>query len=28
MVAVVQTFGGLLNVHPHVHSLATRGGWD
>jgi hypothetical protein len=28
MVAVIQTFGGLLNVHPHVHALATRGGWD
>jgi hypothetical protein len=28
MVAVVQTFGGLLNTHPHVHALATRGGWD
>jgi hypothetical protein len=28
MVAVVQTFGGLLNVHPHVHALATRGGWE
>jgi hypothetical protein len=28
MVAAVQTFGGLLNVHPHVHAIATRGGWD
>jgi hypothetical protein len=28
MVAVVQTFGGMLNVHPHVHALASRGGWD
>jgi hypothetical protein len=28
MVAAVQTFGSLLNVHPHVHALATRGGWD
>jgi hypothetical protein len=28
MVAAVQTFGSLLNAHPHVHALATRGGWD
>jgi hypothetical protein len=28
MVAVVQTFGDLMNVHPHVHALATRGDWD
>ena len=26
-VAVVQTFGGQLNLHPHVHALVTRGGW-
>ncbi len=28
MVAVVQTFGDQLNIHPHVHALVTRGGWD
>ena len=27
MVAVVQTFGDQLNMHPHVHALVTRGGW-
>ena len=27
MVAVVQTFGDQLDLHPHVHALATRGGW-
>ena len=27
MVAVVQTFGDQLNIHPHVHALVTRGGW-
>jgi Putative transposase/Transposase zinc-binding domain len=27
MVAVVQTFGDQLNLHPHVHALVTRGGW-
>ena len=27
MVAVVQTFGDQLNLHPHVHTLVTRGGW-
>ncbi len=27
MVAVVQTFGDELNLHPHLHPLATRGGW-
>jgi hypothetical protein len=27
MVAVVQTFGDQLNLHPHVHALLTRGGW-
>ncbi len=26
-VTVVQTFGSRLNVNPHVHSLASRGGW-
>lgn len=26
MVAVVQTFGDQLNMHPHVHALVTRGG--
>ena len=25
MVAVVQTFGDRLNIHPHVHALVTRG---
>ena len=28
MVAVVQTFGDQLNLHPHVHALVTRGGWN
>jgi len=27
MVAMSQTFGDQLNPHPHVHALATRGGW-
>jgi hypothetical protein len=27
MVAVVQTFGDQLNLHPHVHALVTCGGW-
>jgi hypothetical protein len=27
MVAVVQTAGDLGNWHPHVHALASRGGW-
>ncbi|MGH9369678.1 MAG: IS91 family transposase [Thermoanaerobaculia bacterium] len=27
MVAVIQTFGDKLNLHPHVHALVTRGGW-
>jgi len=26
MVAVVQTFGDQLNLHPQVHALVTRGG--
>jgi len=28
MIAVVQTFGDDAGWHPHVHALATRGGWD
>lgn len=24
---MVQTFGDQANYHPHVHALATRGGW-
>jgi hypothetical protein len=28
MVTVVQTAGDLLAWHPHVHALASRGGWD
>ncbi len=27
VVSVVQTFGDRANFHPHVHALATRGGW-
>ncbi len=27
MVAMSQTFGDQLNIHPHVHALVTRGGW-
>ncbi len=27
MVAMSQTFGDQLNLHPHVHALVTRGGW-
>jgi diadenosine tetraphosphate (Ap4A) HIT family hydrolase len=27
MVAVVQTFGQRVNFHPHVHAIASRGGW-
>jgi len=27
-VAVPQTFGSLINPHPHVHCLASRGVWD
>ncbi len=23
-----QTFGSVLNVHPHAHCLASRGVWD
>ena len=28
VVAVPQTFGSVLNVHPHAHCLASRGLWD
>jgi hypothetical protein len=28
MVSVVQTFGEAARFHPHVHGMATRGGWD
>ena len=28
MVAAVQTAGDLLNLHPHVHAIVPRGGWD
>jgi hypothetical protein len=28
VVAVPQTFGTLINPHPHVHCLASRGVWD
>jgi Putative transposase/Transposase zinc-binding domain len=28
VVAVPQTFGSVLNVHPHAHCLASRGVWD
>jgi hypothetical protein len=28
MVVVAQTAGDLLNVHPHLHGLAPRGGWE
>src|SRR3970040_647740 len=27
VVSVVQTFGDRANFHPHVHALASRGGW-
>jgi hypothetical protein len=27
MVAVIQTFGSTINFHPHVHAIASRGGW-
>jgi len=27
VVSMVQTFGDRANYHPHVHALATRGGW-
>ena len=28
MVAVVHSSGDLLECHPHVHAIASRGGWD
>jgi hypothetical protein len=28
MVVVTATAGGLLNLNPHVHAIAPRGGWD
>ncbi len=28
LVAVPQTFGSLINPHPHVHCLSSRGVWD
>jgi hypothetical protein len=28
MVAAVQTAGDALGLHPHVHAIAPRGGWD
>jgi hypothetical protein len=28
VVAVPQSFGSVLNVHPHTHCLASRGVWD
>ena len=28
VVAVPQTFGTLLNPHPHLHCLASRGVWN
>ena len=28
VVAVPQTFGSILNPHPHIHCLASRGVWD
>jgi hypothetical protein len=27
MVVAPQTFGSSVNVHPHVHAIASRGGW-
>lgn len=27
MVVVPQTFGSSINAHPHVHAIASRGGW-
>jgi hypothetical protein len=27
MVSVLQTFGDRINPHPHVHTIASRGGW-
>ena len=28
MVAFTATAGDLLNINPHVHAIAPRGGWD
>ena len=28
MVAITATAGDILNVNPHVHAIAARGGWD
>ena len=28
VVAVPQTFGSLIQPHPHLHALASRGLWD
>lgn len=28
MVAITATAGDLLNLNPHVHAIAPRGGWD
>ena len=28
VVAVPQSFGSVLNAHPHTHCLASRGVWD
>ncbi|MGH9382054.1 MAG: transposase [Thermoanaerobaculia bacterium] len=28
MVSVVHTAADLLGWHPHVHAIASRGGWD
>jgi hypothetical protein len=28
MVAVIQTAGDLMEWNPHVHAIATRGGWN
>ncbi len=28
MVVVAQTAGDLVNLHPHLHGLVPRGGWD
>jgi len=28
VITVPQTFGSVLNVHPHAHCLASRGVWD
>ena len=28
MVAITATAGDILNINPHVHAIAPRGGWD